>query len=547
MAALIVPAIERGEAKIWATLGDQVAEWLEANAVYGPGSKFGQPLVIDDEFYAWLVRTYQIFPHGHPREGRRRFKRCVTERTKGTGKTEWAIDVAQAEFHPTAPVRCHGFERRGRAWVPIGGAPPAPRLIFVASTEDQVQRTAFGRFREALKKSPLAGDYHITMEKVVLLGDSSAAAGEAYPLAISPSAADGDLPTWEHIDEGHRWTMPRHHEMHDAIVENLLKDVSADAWVMMTSTAGIPGEDSVEERILQQAEAIDRGEVDEPTLWFHRRYAPDDMPLETPKQVEAFVREARGPAAEWSGDIPSIVNRFFEPKVDRMYWRRVWGNQWTRGARTAFDSAAWARNSSDREVTAGTLIVLGFDGSLSQDGTALIATDIFSPHQWPVGIWIRPLDAADNWEIPQDEIDAAVDETFERLDVWRLYGDPYRWREPMDRWRGKYGEKRIISWNTTRWKAMAHACRNYATAIETNDFTNDGDAEMARHIGNARRKELKGLKFEDDSPMWVLTKDRHLDLIDGAVAGVLSWEARNDAITAGAKPTKTRSRVMRSR
>ena len=94
---------------------------------------------------------------------------------------------------------------------------------------------------------------------------------------------------------------------------------------------------------------------------------------------------------------------------------------------------------------------------------------------------------------------------------------------------------------------MAHACRNYANAIETNDLTNDGDEELARHIANARRKELKGLRFEDDSPMWVLTKDRPLDLIDGAVAGVLSWEARNDAITAGAKPTKTRSRVMRSR
>jgi phage terminase large subunit-like protein len=415
---------------------------------------------------------------------------------------------------------------------------PWPRLIFVASSEDQVQRTAFGRYREALKKSPLAGDYHITKERIVLLGDDGAAAGEAYPLAISPNSADGDLPTWEHIDEPHRWKMQRHHDMHDTIVENTLKDESADAWVMTTSTAGVPGEDSVEERLLEYAEAIGRGEVADASFFFHRRFCPTTWELETPEQVELAVREARGPAAEWSGDIPRIVNRYFEPGVDKQYWRRVWLNQWLKGARAGFDVQAWRSDANTKPNIApgkGELIVLGFDGSLSQDATALIATTVHSPHQWPIGIWERPIDAGDAWEIPFDEVDAALEEAMATFDVWRFYGDPYRWREPLDRWRGRWGDKRIVMWNTTRWKATAHACRRYAVAIEEAAFTHNGDETLGRHIANARRRELKGITYEDGTPAWVLTKDRQGDFIDGAMAGLLSWEARNDAIAAGAK------------
>jgi len=54
-------------------------------------------------------------------------------------------------------VRCIDWEKKGRTWVPKGGPVAAPRLVFFAYSEDQVQETAFGRFREALANSPLVG------------------------------------------------------------------------------------------------------------------------------------------------------------------------------------------------------------------------------------------------------------------------------------------------------------------------------------------------------------------------------------------------------
>lgn len=535
MATLIVPKLEKDETKIYATLGDDVAEWLEANAVWGPGSKYGQPVTVDDEFYAWLLRAYQVFPHGHPRAGRRRFGVCSLELAKGTGKTERAILVAQAEVSRHAPVRCHDWVRRGRAWKPVGGPVPYPLLIFAASSEDQVQRTAFGRFRAAMKRSPLAHEYHITLEKIVLLGDGDTPAGEAYPVAVSPDTADGGLPTWQHIDEPHRWDSPRHHEMWDTISENALKDVDADSWTMTTSTAGHTGGNSLEERLLHTAEAIDRGEVEQPSFFFMRRYAPDDMPLETFEDVEAVVCEARGPAAEWSGDIPRIVAAYFDPKTNRSYWERVWANRWVKGAGKAFDSAHWERNLAvaGAEIPRGELVTLGFDGARRRDSTGVVATCVRTGLQVVVGVWERPY-LVEDWEVPVDEVDAALTEAFERWNVWRFYGDPPYWDDWFPVWEGRWGTDRVHRWWTNRWKPMAHALRRFHTAQVSCDLSHDGNPVYARHIGNAYKSVLPS-RDEDDLELWVIRKERpdSPNKIDLAMAGCLSWEARMDAITAG--------------
>lgn len=539
MATLIVPRLEPKEERVWASLGESVAEWLESNAVWGPGSKYGLPVTIDDEFFAFLLRAYQVFPHGHPREGRRRFDLCAQELAKGTGKTERAIIVAQGEFHPTAPVRCRGFKRVGRAWVPVGGAPAFPRLVFMASSEDQVQRTAFGRFKEAMRKSPLAGDYHITQDRIVLVGDDGASAGEAYPLAVSADTADGDLPTWQHIDEPHRWDQNRHHEMFDTVSENQLKDVAADAWTMATSTAGHTGANSLEERLLHTAEAIDRGELEQPGMFFMRRWCPDEKPLDTEEQVEAAVREARGPAAEWSGDIPRIVARYFDPKTNREYWQRVWTNRWVKGAGKAFDSKRFSLLSrSGVSIPKRALVGVGFDGARRRDSTGIVVTDIFTGLQQVAGLWQKPL-RDEEWECPPDEVDAALVEVFDRWDVWRFYGDPPYWDDWFPVWEGRWGTDRVIRWWTNKDKPMAHALRRFQAGITGGDLTFVANDAYEQHVANAYRKLLPS-RDEEDVELWVIRKERpdSPNKIDLAMAGCLSWGARMDAIASGVKPKK---------
>ncbi len=545
MATLIVPSIIKNEEKIWATLGDDVATWCEHNAVWGPGSKFGQPVTITDEFHAWLLRAYQIYPHDHHRAGRRRFDLCAIEQTKGTGKTENALIVAQAEFHPTAPVRCVDWVRRGRSWKPVGAGPPFPRLIFFAYSEEQVQRTAFGRFRQALARSPLAGGYHITLDKIVLLGDDGGPAGEAYPLPVSPASADGDLPTWQHVDEPHRWDKPRHHDMMTTVEENALKDVSADAWMMTTSTAGLSGAGSVQEELLETAEAVARGVAERPGMFFFRRWAPDVMPLGTIEEVEAAIREARGPAAKWSGDIPRIIPRFFDPKIDRSYLERVWLGRWVQGGGKAFDTEQWKKLTAPKiegappVIGRGALVTLGFDGGRRRDATAIVATDVLTGLQVVAGFWERPLDADDDWEMPAADVDAAMSAAFERYDVWRLYADPWYWDDWLGVWGARWTPERAVPWWTNRDKVMAHALRRYKAAQDGRLLLHDGNEDYARHIGNAYKRTLPG-RDDEDTELWTIAKERAKspNKIDIVMAGCLSWEARMDAIAAGAKPKK---------
>jgi len=72
------------------------------------------------------------------------------------------------------------------------------------------------------------------------------------------------------------------------------------------------------------------------------------------------------------------------------------------------------------------------------------------------------------------------------------------------------------------------------------DLSHDGSAGLQRHIGNAVRKTLH-LRDEEGRPLWTIYKERpdSPHKIDAAVAAVLSWEARGDAMAAGAPPSRS--------
>jgi len=83
-------------------------------------------------------------------------------------------------------------------------------------------------------------------------------------------------------------------------------------------------------------------------------------------------------------------------------------------------------------------------------------------------------------------------------------------------------------------KAMAYAIKSFANAIASGEISHDGNPHLARHVGNACRRVLN-LRDEQGVPLWTMYKERpdSPHKIDGAMAAVLSWEARCDALAAG--------------
>jgi phage terminase large subunit-like protein len=534
MTVLAVPPFEP-DGEEWPSLGSQVCAFIEQNLVFGPGDLRGLRAKLDDEKRALIYRMYEVYPrgtrdgNGKPIEGRRRFRRVALSLQKGSAKTELAAWIAAVELHPEGPVRCDGFDASGN---PVGRPVVDPYIPMMAYTEEQADDLAYAALKAILELSPISGDFDIGMERIIrAMGD-----GKAVALAGAPDARDGARTTFSHKDETHRWNLPRLIRAHRTTIANLTKRPMAEPWELETTTAYVPGENSVAEQTASYAKDVADGKIQDPRLFFFHRQARDGYDLTDPEQLRAAIVEAAGPTAAWK-DINGITEQWQDPTTDKPYLERVFLNRPIATAAQAFNVTQWERNERSELIVPGAVITLGFDGSINEDTTALIATNVLTGFQWPIGIWARPehLTDRDAWQVPKGEVDAAVDQAFTDFDIWRMYADPSKWDTWLAIWAGKYEAKRVVAWSTTLYRKMAVALRAYANAIEAGEATHNGDPTFTRHIGNAQKNPLN-FRDDDGAPLWLIQKDRpgSPNKIDAAMAGCLSWQARLDAVAAGA-------------
>ena len=365
--------------------------------------------------------------------------------------------------------------------------------------------------------------------------------GRAVALANSPSARDGARTTFQVFDETHWWTSDRLKKAHQTMMNNQTKRRLADAWALEVTTAPEPGAGSVAEGLMEYAQAIVEGRAKEARLFYFHRQASDEHDLDTEEGARAAVIEASGPTAAWR-DIEAIVELWRDPTTDRPHWERVQCNRLVKSSTKAFDPHRWAElGKSTYEIPDGAFITLGFDGALFRDSTGIVATEVETGHQQVLGVWEQPYGTAGaNWQVPEEEVDDVITAAFQRWDVWRLYADPPYWQSWVAQWAGRYGSDRVVEWRTNRYIQMARALEAYQTDMKTGALSHDGNEALARHIANAHRHDL-AQRDEDEKPLFNIRKEREdsPNKIDLAMAAVLSWEARNDAIGDGAMDNRS--------
>jgi phage terminase large subunit-like protein len=522
MSTLIVPALEE---EPYPTLGGDVADWIEDSLVFGPGDLRGEPARLDPEKRGLLYRMYEVYPKGHPEAGRRRFRRVAISLRKGSAKTEFAAWIAAAEAHPEAPVRCVGW--RGDS--PIGGPVTDPYIPLVAFTQEQSEELAYGALYAILLESPIADDFDLGLTRIIRRDGT----GRVVALSNAPGARDGARTTFQVFDETHRLILPAQKKSHQTMLANLPKRRLADAWSLETTTAYSPGENSVAEDTMDYARQVEQGKIKDSKLFFFHRQASEGHDLSTQAGIRAAVLEASGPVGEWS-DVQGIVDQWQDPKADQTFLERVWLNRPVRQADRAFDMDRWnGQARPDETIPDGARVVLGFDGARFNDSSAVVATDIETGFQQLVGLWERPPNL-ETWEVPISELEQTVAQCFERWTVWRMYADPPYWETKLDEWAGRWGADVVVYWWTNRWKQIGYAIQAFDGAIRSGELTHDGSEELARHIGNAVRRNLR-IVDDNGVPLWAIQKERpdSIHKMDGAMAAILSWEARGDAIKAG--------------
>ena len=519
------------------SLGYEVLDWIHAYECHGPGDVQGDDLDYDDEIRDFVIEAYRL----DPQTGRRVYDEGVFSRPKGRAKSETAGHIGVAEAF--GPVRFDGWDADGQ---PVGRPVRSPLLKTLATEESQAGNTfeniAF-----------IAGEWGKDVHPDIYGGVSgirvyqSATAlylpygGEIRACTAGAASKDGGKETWVCADETHLYVLRELKTMYGTVRRNLGKRKLAQPWLMQTTTAYRPGEQSVAEDTLT---AWRKGNLPSTVLVDHRE-ARGKVDLDDEAHTMAQLRQVYGAAADWM-DLERIYRDMRDPRTceDDATAARYFLNRAISGKDAWIAKDVVERQARSEVVAPGEAIALGFDGSLRDDATVLIGSRMSDGFLFPVGIWAKPDGPEGNWwEVPRSDVLAAIREAFERYEVSRCYADPHEWRSDIDALAEELGEERVIPWETRRDVQMAAALDRLRSDLMTETVFHSGDGTFTEHFANAyvRRKGGHRLVRKEH--------DQSARKIDSVVGAALAYEARADAVAAGppkSKLTRVRGRVRTS-
>lgn len=321
-----------------------------------------------------------------------------------------------------------------------------------------------------------------------------------------------------------------------------------------------PGDGSVAENSAQFYASIREGRAWDDGLVYDHREAPPTTDLWERESLVLGLRTAYGDSSGHPDgcvlhkpacppghvDLDVLVATVWDPTSDVQQSRSDFLNQVTHASDAWLTSPQWGSCSAPERVIAdGATIVLGFDGSIRDDSTALVACDVVTGHLWipetadGIACWEKPDNRrlALDWEVDRVAVDAAVAACVERYRVIGMYCDPAHWQDSVDRWTSEFGKRFLVKatgpkpleWWTNRPKNMVDALERFHDAAVAKEpgLSHDGGSVLARHVLNARRRVVRqGIVIAKDHP-------HSPNKIDAAMAAVLAYECRSDAVAKG--------------
>jgi hypothetical protein len=497
------------------TLGYQVASWIQSSCVIPDGEFAGEPYVLTDEMLRFLLWYYRIDPDS----GRFYYDRgAQLVRPQKWGKGPFGAAMICAEAAEDGPVRPAGWDAAGE---PVGKPWPTPFIQATAVSEGQTDNV-WRMLIPMIERGALSAAIWDTGETRINLPSG----GRIEPPTASARSRLGQQLTFCLQDQTESWTERNGGRLlADTQRRNL---AGMGGRFVETCNAWDPRENSVAQRTAESGE---------PGVYFDD-VDPGPGSVHNKADRRRMLRKVYG-HSNWvdldriDSEVIALLKRGEVAQAERYFFNR----------KEAGEDAAFrpdqinARADKEYEPAAGALIAIGVDGARFVDALAVVATEIETGFQWPLGIWERPAHAPEDYEHPPDEVDGVMVEAFERFQVWRVYIDPQWIDHLLERWQGRWGQKRVIPWYTNRPRQIAWAVRSYVNAFAAGDNSHSGEETFVRHLKQARKQKVN--VFDDKHrQMHTLSKDSPDSprKMDGAMAGVLSWEARGDAIAANAKP-----------
>lgn len=509
-------------------------DWIERHCVIPDRHERGNPYILAD-WQAWYFQNFYRVKRGAPLPTNERpavgapafyYRRAQVVMPQKAGKGP--MTAAHVCLEAVGPALFAGWAEDGEryrcvdhgclcGWVyeyqagePKGDTWATPLIQITAFSEEQTGNV-YDALRPMIEYGPLNDVVPRTGEEMIRLPGG----GRIDTVTSSNQSRLGQRVTFVPQDETGIWL--KQNKM-DRVAETQRRGASGmQGRTAETTNAWDPAENSVAQKTAEAA-------LVRKDIFRLHRLAPSSLSFTNKEDRRKIFRRVYA-GSHWI-DLNSIEAECAEIMLtDPAQAERFYGNRIVAGLGAFLDETVWDEAASSRIVPHGTSVALGFDGSDSDDWTALSATteDGFSfipqygpdnrPTYWNPKEW--------GGDIPRGEVDAAVNEVFAKYNVRRMYADPHDWESEIDSWIVAHGDEVVVPWATYRIIPMHSSLVRYKNDLKTQRATHDPDPVMKAHALRAR----KSAKPQD---RFVLTKPHQHQKIDILMAVILGYEAASD-------------------
>lgn len=405
-------------------------------------------------------------------------------------------------FELLGPCRYDGFDRHA----PFGvRAKPMsmPLVQIVACSEAQTQNTIRMVRAFCQKKGSLARKYDLEVAKTFI---ETPGGGKLQQMTSSASSMEGGEVSFVVGDELEHWVPAQGGPaMLQTIQQNAAK---MGGRFMGTCNAWVPGEQSSAEAVFEawcdQEDGLTRGKT---KILYDARIAPPNTVLtDEPEEGQVGLTKALEYVYEdcpWV-NLESIKEQIWSPEYPESRSIRFFLNRPNAAEASWVTLEEWTQlRKPDRKVEPGEKIVMFFDGSKSNDHTALVGCCMEDGHIFKIGHWKpeKPLNV-----VNVAAVDAGVRRAFDTYNVVAFWADVREWESfTRTAWPEDFGDRLIVpavrggmSASPIAWDMRSHAYQ-FAEAAETafteiqqQAFTHDGDSALGEHVSNCRVNEFKG-------------------------------------------------------
>lgn len=523
------------------SLGWGCLNWL-ATYVKSPGGDYaGSPFMPTLEQARFILWWYAV-----DQDGKYAYRNGVLRRMKGWGKDPLAAALALLEL--CGPVAFSHFGEDGQ---PVGKARHAAWIQIVAVSQEQTKNTM--SLFPVMVTTKLKEEFSLEVNKTIIY---SGAGGRIEAVTSSPYSMEGNRPTFVIRNETQWWQEANDgHDLAGVIEGNVTK--IPGSRTLSICNAHIPGEDSVAERDYEAWQAVASGQAVDVGTLYDALEAPADTPVseipsakEDPEGYEQGLARLREGIEIARGDsiwlpVDTIIESVLDVKNPITESRRKFLNQVNAHEDSWIAPYEWdAVADPTLELEKGDRITLGFDGSKSNDWTALVACRIDDGALFPIKMW-NPAKYL-NEEVPREDVDATVRSCFERFDVVAFRADIKEFEAYVDQWGRDFKKKMKVNASPGNpiafdmrgnQKKFALDCERFLDAVLEQELCHNGDVTLRQHVLNARRHPTN----YDAISIRKASKDSSKK-IDAAVCAVLAFGARQEYMMS--KKHRTRKAVV---